>query len=228
MIIDVISDTVCPWCFIGKRRLERALAEAKIDEDVLIGWRPFQLNPDMPAGGMDRRQYLKLKFGGDGSGGQMYEAVRAAGEGEQIPFDFSAIQVQPNTVISHRLIHYAGRLNAQDAVVEGLFRAYFTEGRNIGEIDVLIDVAEKAGLDAEKTRSFLESDEATDHVREEDQVARRIGVQGVPCFIINRKYVVSGAQEPETFLRVFDMILNPGEDGPDTASASNTGAAPDA
>lgn len=205
MDIEIVSDTVCPWCFIGKRRLERALAEADL-ADVRIGWRPFQLNPDMPDGGMNRREYLKLKFGGDGSGGAMYDAVRAAGESEKIPFDFSAIETQPNTVHSHRLIHFAGTKGKQDAVVEALFKAYFTAGRNIGEIDTLVEVAAEAGLDADETRAYLESDTGTDQVKAEDQLARDIGIQGVPCFIINRKYAVSGAQDPSVLLQIFEQV----------------------
>jgi len=207
MQIDIVSDTVCPWCFIGKRRLERALAKAGLD-DVQIGWRPFQLNPDMPSEGMDRREYLKLKFGGDGSGGGMYQAIRAAGEDESIPFDFSAIRIQPNTIDSHRLIHFAGTRGKQDAVVEALFRAYFTNGRNIGEIDALVDAAVDGGLDGEEVRAYLASDADRERIVEEDRVAREIGVQGVPCFIINRTYAVSGAQDPSVFLKVFESVAS--------------------
>jgi predicted DsbA family dithiol-disulfide isomerase len=203
--IDIVSDVVCPWCYIGKRRLERALREADLGE-VEIGWRPFQLNPDMPADGMDRREYLRLKFGGDGSGGSMYDAIKDAGDKENIPFAFSEIRRQPNTIKAHRLIHYAGEQGVQDAVVEGLFVAYFTEGRNISDTDVLVDVAAAAGLDPERVRAYLESDSDVERVRSEDAVARQIGIQGVPCFIINRKYAISGAQEPSIFHRVFEAI----------------------
>jgi predicted DsbA family dithiol-disulfide isomerase len=208
--IDVVSDVVCPWCYIGKRRLERALEKAGL-EGVEIGWRPFQLNPDMPDEGMERRAYLKMKFGGDGSGGAMYEAIKAAGSEERIPFDFSGIEQQPNTVKAHRLIHYGGEQGRQDAVVEALFTAYFTAGQNIGETDVLVAVAVEAGLDADATRAYLDSETDVDRIRAEDKVAREMGIQGVPCFIINRRYAVSGAQDPSVFLEVFEKIANGGD-----------------
>lgn len=205
MRIDIISDTVCPWCFIGKRRLERALNMADHGA-VEIGWRPFQLNPDMPEGGVDRREYLKAKFGGDGSGGAMYDAIRAAGEEERIPFDLAAIRRQPNTLLSHRLIRYAASERRQDAVVEGVFRAYFTEGRDIGDVGTLVAIAAHAGLEPAATRAYLESDEDRERVLAEDRLARELGVQGVPCFIVNRRYAVSGAQDPAVFLEVFDTL----------------------
>ncbi len=205
--IDIVSDVVCPWCYIGKRRLERALETAGLDA-VKIGWRPFQLNPEMPEEGQDRRSYLKMKFGGDGSGGSMYDAIQAAGTEERIPFEFSRIETQPNTVKAHRLIYYGGEQGCQDAVVEGLFIAYFTDGQNIGDTDVLVAVAVAAGLDGDATRAYLDSDEDADRIRNEDQVARQMGVQGVPCFIINRKYAVSGAQDPSVFLQIFEKIAN--------------------
>jgi predicted DsbA family dithiol-disulfide isomerase len=208
--IDVVSDVVCPWCYIGKRRLERALEKAGL-EGVEIGWRPFQLNPDMPDEGMERRAYLKMKFGGDGSGGAMYEAIKAAGSEERIPFDFSGIEQQPNTVKAHRLIHYGGEQGRQDAVVEALFTAYFTAGQNIGETDVLVAVAVEAGLDADATRAYLDSETDVERISAEDKVAREMGIQGVPCFISNRRYAVSGAQDPSVFLEVFEKIANGGD-----------------
>ena len=214
--IDIVSDVVCPWCYIGKRRLERALAEAGLDA-VEIGWRPFQLNPDMPDEGMERLAYLKMKFGGDGSGGAMYDAIKAAGSEERIAFDFSGIEQQPNTVKAHRLIHYGGEQGCQDAVVEALFTAYFTAGQNIGETDVLVAVAAEAGLDVDATRAYLDSDDDADRIRAEDRVARQMGIQGVPCFIINRRYTVSGAQDPSVFLQVFEQIANGGGDADDAA-----------
>lgn len=210
MLIDIISDTVCPWCFIGKRRFEQALARSGIS-DVQIGWRPFQLNPDIPEEGMDRREYLRAKFGGDGSGGTMYEAIRAAGHDLDIPFAFSEIARQPNTVKSHRLIRYAGQRDAQDAVVERLFLAYFAEGKDIGDTTVLAETAAAAGLDADAVREFLDSDSDRAEVLAEDRFAREMGVQGVPCFIIDRRYAVSGAQDPDTFIKVFEAVQQQAE-----------------
>jgi predicted DsbA family dithiol-disulfide isomerase len=208
MIIDIVSDAICPWCYIGKRRLEKALAMAP-QPDLQIGWRPFQLNPDMPVEGMDRKEYLRLKFG-DSAGGNRYQAVEEAGRGEGIPFAFDRIKRTPNTVLAHRLIRYAQREGRQDEAVETLFRAYFTEGADIGRIETLTDLAPAMGLDETRVRGFLESDEDAATIRAEDQFARQIGIQGVPCFIIDRKYAVSGAQPPETFLEIFELVKKDG------------------
>ena len=204
--IDIVSDAVCPWCFIGKRRLEAALARLPADVDVAIGWRPFQLNPDMPAEGMDRKTYLATKFGGDERAKDIYARVSDAASSSGLALDFRKIGRTPNTVNAHRLIGFAGRTGKQDAVVEALFQAYFQEGRDIGDLATLTDVATACGLNAETVRRYLDSDEDTERVRAEDAMARRMGIQGVPCFIFNRKYAVSGAQEPEVFLQVFEAL----------------------
>lgn len=202
MKIDIISDTVCPWCFIGKRRLERALAQAP-EVDVEIAWHPFQLNPDMPSTGMDRRLYLNLKFGGEARASEVYRTVGASGESENLQFNFEAIRRTPNTLKSHRLIHHAGQHGAQDRVVESLFQAYFFNGMDIGSTDVLAEIAAEAGLDGQSVRDYLSSDADLDLVRNADTSARQAGVNGVPCFIIANQYAISGAQEPEVFHQVF-------------------------
>ena len=209
--VDIVSDTVCPWCFVGKRRFEEALANRPPDLDVYVGWRPFQLNPDMPAEGMDRQAYLAAKFGGDDRAEHVYSAIREAGASTGLDFDFAGMARQPNTVDSHRLIDRAGRSDErpglQDAVVERLFQACFMEGRDIGDREALVALAADAGMDAEETRAYLESDEDVERIRQEDTMARQMGVQGVPCFIINRQYAVSGAQDPEVFLKAFEQVL---------------------
>jgi len=209
MIIDIVSDAICPWCYIGKRRLERALAMAP-QPDLQIGWRPFQLNPDMPAEGMARQDYLRAKFG-DQAGGKTYDHVIAAGREEGIPFRFDRIQRTPNTILAHRLIRYALRENRQDQVVEALFRAYFIDGRDIGVVENLVAVTEALGMDADRVRSYLESDQDLAEIRAEDAFARQIGIQGVPCFIIDRKFAVSGAQPPESFLEIFSIARRDAE-----------------
>jgi predicted DsbA family dithiol-disulfide isomerase len=203
MIIDIVSDAICPWCYIGKRRLEKALALAP-QPDLQMGWRPFQLNPDMPPEGMDRQDYLRLKFG-DRGGGNMYQAVEEAGREEGIPFAFDRIKRTPNTILAHRLIRFAQREGRQEEAVETLFRAYFSEGATIGEIDTLVGLADAMKLDPAAVRAFLESNAEDEAIRAEDKFARQIGIQGVPCFIIDRKYAVSGAQPPEAFLEVFEL-----------------------
>jgi predicted DsbA family dithiol-disulfide isomerase len=202
--IDIVSDAICPWCFIGKRRLERALATEGA-ADIVVGWRPFQLNPEMPTEGMDRKEYLRLKFGSD-TGGERYKHVVAAGLEEGIPFDFGAMKRTPNTIAAHRLIRRAEGEGTQDATVEALFVAYFTRGADIGDIDVRADVAASIGADRDAVRAFLASDEGDAEVRAEDAFARRVGIQGVPCFVIERKYAISGAQPPEAFADVFARV----------------------
>jgi predicted DsbA family dithiol-disulfide isomerase len=204
MHIDIFSDTICPWCYIGKRRLEKALAE-RPQRDLTIRWRAFQLNPDMPREGMDRQTYLNLKFGGRENAERVYGAVRQAGEEENLPFRFDAIAHTPNTLESHRLLTYAAEHALQDALLERLFDAYFVQGRDIGDKAVLQELAVAAGLDEADVARFLASDEGRDAAAAEDQLARRHGIQGVPTFIFNGRYAVSGAQSPEVFFQMFDL-----------------------
>jgi predicted DsbA family dithiol-disulfide isomerase len=209
--IDIVSDTVCPWCYVGKRRLEAALQRLPEDFEVLVAWRPFQLNPDLPREGADRRAHLERKFGGKDGAKRVYDAIDQAGDSVGIPFAFRDIERQPNTVDSHRLIDKAGQLGKQDAVVEALFKAYFLDGRDIGDLDTLVEIAAEAGLDADEIRAYLASDEDIDRIRAEDEMARKMGVSGVPCFILNRKYAVSGAQEPDVFLQAFETVAREAE-----------------
>ncbi len=204
MNIDIFSDTVCPWCFIGKRRLERALAE-RSDVTPSVRWRTFQLNPQMPEEGMDRQRYLALKFGGATRAQELYDTIRQVGESEGIEFRFDAIARTPNTVPSHRLLRLAESQGHDAALSEVLFRAYFLEGLDIGDVRILASIAEEAGLDAGAAAEFLRSDELTQDILAEDRFARRLGIAGVPCFIIDGKYALSGAQEPEAFYPIFDM-----------------------
>ena len=203
--VDVISDVVCPWCYIGKRRLEAALArlrEAEPDLLVDVRWHPFQLNPDLPREGTDRRGYLEAKFGGPERAQQIYARVSAAGRTVDIPFAFDAIEKQPNTLDAHRLVAWAqGRHEGDlDALVERLFRAYFVDGRFIGDRDELARVAQEAGFDADDARAMLASAALDAEVSDADRRARELGVGGVPFFIFNGKTAVSGAQEPDTLL----------------------------
>jgi predicted DsbA family dithiol-disulfide isomerase len=172
---------------------------------VVVGWRPFQLNPDMPPEGMDRKEYLRLTFGEE-SGGERYKHVIAAGLEEGIPFDFGAMRRTPNTIAAHRLIRRAEAEGTQDATVEALFQAYFTRGADIGDLDTLADVAASVGADRDAVRDFLAGDEGEAEVRAEDAFARRVGIQGVPCFVIERKYAISGAQPPEAFAEIFARV----------------------
>jgi predicted DsbA family dithiol-disulfide isomerase len=195
MQIDIYSDIVCPWCYVGKRRLERALTS--VGSDVHVTWRPFQLNPTMSLDGMDRSAYLKAKFGSLEAFGRMEEQLLAAGVDEQISFAFEKIQRTPNTFAAHRLVWYAAQQGKQDEVVETLFRAYFLEGKNIGDVKTLTHVAAEAGLDRTETDTFLASEKGVVEVKGEEAVGRRLGISGVPYFVLNGSISISGAQSPD-------------------------------
>jgi predicted DsbA family dithiol-disulfide isomerase len=211
MHIDIVSDVICPWCFIGKRRLEKALA-LRPELEPEITWRPFQLNPSMPDDGMERRAYLAAKFGGDAHAERIYANVTEAGATVGIPFAFDRIRRTPNTRDAHRLIRYAALAGRADAAVEALFQAYFIEGRDIGSHATLSEVAGDVGLDEKAAALWLASPAERDDVLAEDRSARRLGINAVPCFIFERQYAVSGAQEPEFFFPVFDLIRHGGQE----------------
>ena len=201
--IDVVSDVVCPWCYIGQRRLAEALAQLPDDDDARrapVRWHPFQLNPDLPAQGVSRKAYLENKFGGPDRAAQVYARVVAAGATAGIPFEFERIERQPNTRDAHRLIAWAQAQGDASALVERIFRAYFIEGRLIGDHGVLAAIAAEAGFDAAAAQAMLDSDEGAEAVTLMDNRARQIGVQGVPFFIFNQHIAVSGAQDPAVLL----------------------------
>ena len=223
LLIDIYSDVICPWCYIGKRRLERALAE-RPQNGLKLHWRAFQLNPDMPAQGMDRQLYLQLKFGSAANAERIYREIKAVGDEEDLAFAFEAIQRTPNTIECHRLIRFAGMTDRQGAVVEALFRAYFLAGENIGAPAVLLNVAQSAGLDPAETQAFLDSDLEAEAVRAEDSEARRGGLQGVPTFIVNGKYVLSGAHLPEVLYQMFDIGQRDDEAAKGPAETGEAGA----
>ena len=208
--IEVYSDTICPWCFIGKRRFEKALSE-RPDVDAGLTWMPFQLNPDMPLEGMDRQDYLSMKFGGAERAEDVYAPIEQAGLQEGIEFRFKAMQRTPNTLGSHRLIHYArSQEHGQDRVVEALFAAYFSRGENIGDVNVLVSCAEAAGMDPHAVREYLQNDNDNDNdtpnIQRQDVMARQMGIQGVPFFVFASKYAVSGAQSAAVFVQVLDTL----------------------
>ena len=205
MQIDVISDTVCPWCYIGKRRLERAL-KLRPHLTFDVRWRPFQLDPTTPADGVDRRAYIERKFGSSDNIKPIHAALLQAGDDEGIPFAFERITRTPNTVNSHRLIRWSHSMGVQDGVVELLFRGYFVEGADIGQIKVLGAIADEAGMDRELVEDLLASDADRELVEREDSLARKIGINGVPTFLIGGKVLISGAQDAEALARVIDRV----------------------
>jgi len=205
MKIDIISDTVCPWCLIGKRKLEKALAE-RPDLDVEVTWHPYQLHPDMPEEGADRKEFTAKKFGSIERALELYEHVRQAGDAVGLDFQFGKVDRSPNTFNSHRLIRWATTAGVQDEMVEILFRKFFMDGQDIGDKQVLLDAAKEAGMDLEIVTDLLDGDADKELVLKEEAQARQMGVSGVPFFIFDGKYALSGAQDPSTFLQVFDQI----------------------
>ena len=203
MQVAIVSDTICPWCYIGKRRFERA--HTGRPTDLAVEWRPFQLNPDMPAEGVDRMRYMVAKFGSEERVGEIFTAIEQAGEAEGIQFVFDRIARTPNTVDSHRLIEFAGEREAQDAVVEALFHRYFEQGEDISDHGVLTAAGLDGGLDEDELRRFLDGSDGVEDVKRESEAASRAGISGVPCFIFERRYAVTGAQTPDVFERVFEL-----------------------
>ena len=204
--LDIISDPICPWCYIGKANLDAAIAETGINP-FDIDWRIFQLNPDMPAEGVDRQAYLEAKFGGPDRAREVYGRVeQAAGEaGLEVHFD--KIPRTPNTMDAHRLIRWASTTGHQSALVQDLFERYFEQGQDISEPGVLLDAAEKAGMEREIVERLLEGDADREALGEEDKAAREMGVTGVPCFIVGGRYVLQGAQPPEVWVKVINELV---------------------
>jgi predicted DsbA family dithiol-disulfide isomerase len=201
LTIDVISDVICPWCFIGKRRLEKAFG----DRAASVRWHPFQLNPDMPREGIDRKSYRIGKFGSWERSQELDARVAAAGRGDGIAFNFDKMVRTPNTLDAHRIIWLAGERGVQDAVVEALFLAYFTDGRDLSDRVTLAEIAAGSGLDRAEVDGLLAGDGGLDVVRAGEERARRLGVSGVPFFVVNGRVALSGAQPPELFLQAFEQ-----------------------
>lgn len=204
MLVDVISDTVCPWCYIGKRRFDMARAE-RPDVEMSVRWRPFQLDPTIPADGVDRREYLEKKFGPNRSR-EIGDAIREAGEDAGIVFAFDKIERSPNTFDSHRLIRWAASAGVQNEMVDILFRRYFEDGEDIGDRKVLLDAAREAGMDHELVAYLLIHDKDAELIRREDMLAREMGISGVPTFLFEQAYAVMGAQEVEGYLKCIDKV----------------------
>lgn len=213
LAIDIVSDVVCPWCFIGKRRLEAALRELKSERpDVAprIRWLPFFLNPDTPEAGEPYRPFLERKFGGPEKLAQIWAQITEAGRTAGIAFAFERIEQRANTLKAHRLIHRAQKAGDAGVLVERLFSAQFIEGRNVGDAAVLARLAGECGLDEAATLAYLRSEEDADAVREEAERAQRLGITGVPFFILAGRYGLAGAQPPETMLDALRQALETG------------------
>lgn len=212
--LDIFSDPVCPWCLIGKANLDRALA-GNPDHPFVIQWHPFQLNPDMAPEGADKRAYLEAKFGGASRLAAMTDRLREVARAAGVDMDPDLPPRMPNTLDAHRLIHWAGIEGRQADVVDRLMRAYWSEGRDIGDRDTLADIAGEAGMDRTATLRLLQSDADCDDIAARDADARQKGVSAVPTFLIAQQYVVSGAQPPELWGQVITDLA-----GQDDSAAS--------
>ncbi|WGW02898.1 DsbA family oxidoreductase [Tropicibacter oceani] len=211
--LDIFSDPICPWCYIGKANLDRAL-EAHPGHPFKVRWLPFMLNPDMPKGGIDRREYLETKFGGKKGAIDAYMPVVQNAEKAGLKLNLDAIARTPSTVDAHRLIHWAELEGAQTPVVAALFRAYFVDGRDIGQPEVLADIADGAGMDASVVLRLLATEEDRREIFERDAAARGMGITSVPTFIVAQQHAVPGAQSPELWGQVIRELTS-GEVGAD-------------
>ena len=203
--LDVFSDPVCPWCYVGKANLDRAL-ESRPDHPFQIEWHPFQLNPEIPQEGVPKRDYLEAKFGGAAKVDAIHDRLREVARAAGLPLNPDVPKRQPNTLDAHRVIHWAGAEGRQNAVVAALFRAYWVEGRDIGNTGVLADIAAAAGMDRAAVLRLLDSDADAEDVAARDADARAKGVSAVPTFLIARQYLASGAQSPELWGQVIDDL----------------------
>jgi len=203
--LSVVSDAICPWCYVGKRRLEQAFGLMGGTPQFRVAWRPFELNPQMPKAGIDRREYRMRKFGSWERSLQIDAQLTQVGKSVGIEFRYDLMKRTPNTFDAHRLIWLAGQMGVQDAMVETLFRGYFSEGRDIGDATVLADLAVEAGIEQSRAEALLDGTEGSAEVAAEEEVAMRAGLSGVPTFVLGGRVLFSGAQSPELIARALSF-----------------------
>ena len=204
MLVEIYSDLICPWCYIGKHRLDRALAQ-RPRLPLERRWQPYELNPDMPAHGIDRTSYLAAKFGGIERARQVYAVIEETAARDGLPIRLDRIRRTPSTLAAHRLVRFGSRFGLGDQLTELLFQAYFVENLDIGDREVLVAKAGQAGLDRDQAAEYLAGSGDVATIRATESVARQLGIQAVPCFIFNRRYALAGAQEPSAFLPLLDL-----------------------
>jgi predicted DsbA family dithiol-disulfide isomerase len=220
LTVEVVSDVACPWCYLGKRRLERAI-ELVPEIRVSVHWRPYRLDPTIPPEGMDRTDYVIRKFGSIEALDEAHKRMTDFGMAEGIDYHFERITRSANTINAHRLVRWAAAGGAEDAMVERLFAAYFSEGLDIGAIDILAALAGEVGLEANTVAKRLAGDEDREEVALEIEDAYRIGVTGVPCFIIDQKYAVMGAHPAEALARAITQAAGEKAGGASRAVSAN-------
>lgn len=212
--VDVVSDVVCPWCFIGQRRLTKAITLSP-EVDVTVRWRPFQLDSTIPPEGLDRKEYMVAKFGGEERLRQAHTQMLETAKDDGIAFALGDIKIAPNTLDAHRVVRWAGgaEIDRQNEMVAALFSAFFEQGRNVGDHEVLIDVAKSAGMDASVVETLLATDADREAVREEIATAQQMGITGVPCFLLEGRYAVMGAQDASTLADAIQRVAAAKADG---------------
>lgn len=203
MVIEIFSDVVCPWCFIGKHRLDSALAELQ-DPSIEVVWRPYQLYPQLPPEGVPRAAFMKARFGSAAEAGDVYQRVRAEAEAEGLNLDFEAIATAPNTLRAHRLLSWSEGSGRQHALAEELFRRYFTQGRDVGDVEELAAAASAVDLDGAAALDMLSGADETDKVMAELALARSAGISGVPCFVLDGRFAIPGAQPVDTMRQLIE------------------------
>lgn len=206
LMIEVVHDLVCPWCYLGVQRLLRTLHRRPDIASTLV-WHPFLLNPDMPRLGMARSDYVVRKFGGEDRARRLYASITEIGRPEGITFRFERIRRTPSSVDAHRLVRFAAREGRADELAMALFAAHFTEGLDIGDVFILTALAGSVGLDMAAARDFLESDAESEAIHSENLRAHRLGINGVPCFVLGGRHAIAGAQEAEVIERLLDVAL---------------------
>lgn len=204
--IDIVSDTVCPWCYIGKKRLDKAIEDYK-GQEFEINWHAFQLNPNMPIEGISRELYLSTKFGGKERADSIYEQIKQAGSSSNISFNFNEMFIMPNSFYSHMLIELSKEQNLQNEIAESLFDAFFIKGKNIGNLSELTNIAISNNIKDFNEDLFKNRKDLRNIIQTSDENSRSKGVSGVPFFIINNNYAISGAQESEVFKKIFETCL---------------------
>ncbi len=210
--VEIVHDLVCPWCYLGVRRLLRTLRR-RPDLQFELSWRPFLLNPDMPRTGMARADYVVRKFGGEERARRLYSSISEIGLAEGVAFRFDRLRRTPSSVDAHRLVRLAARVGRAAEVAEVLFAAHFTDGRDLGDHGVLAAVAASCGLDPQAARAFLAGSEEADAVHAENLRAHRLGINGVPCFVVAGRHAIAGAQEPEVIERLLDVAAVEASEG---------------
>jgi len=205
--IDIVSDIVCPWCAIGYKKLSEAMTQLDDEISFEVNWKPYELHPDIPEEGFDKKEYYKIKFGKSSGSNDRFNFISDEGKKVGLEFNFKKSKNLPNTFLAHRLLWLSRSKNIQDNLAEDLFYAYFTEGRDVGNKDVLIEIASENGLNREEIRKFFQTNIGYDEVLREENRAREMNIFSVPTYIFNKKYLLVGGQEPDTFVAYMKKVI---------------------